>query len=305
MLLYAKGLCIGAVEVLHGISGGTMMLLLGTFEELVYSLSEIDREALQLLRWKRFGAFWKKINGSFLLAIGAGIISGWFSLLWFVAYLHQHFYIPTNAFFFTLIAVSVLLILRHIKKLWPGPVLAFLVGTAISFFITLLPPLQSPDNVFTALISGIISAMSLVLPGVSGTYVLILLGKYTYILTGFITLKLLVILFFVTGSLIGLILVSRFIRWMLAHYHSVTVALLSGLTIGALNKLWPWRNVIEYATTGLGDRVPAYDQSVLPWEYVTITGKDPQVFVAILMMAIGIFLVVLFEKVATRLKTKI
>jgi putative membrane protein len=305
MLLYAKGLCIGAVEVLQGISGGTMMLLLGTYEEMVCSLSEIDRQAFQLLRWKKYREFWKKINGSFLSAIGAGIISGWFSLLWIISYLHQYFYIPTNAFFFTLIAVSTLLIIRHIKKLWPGAVLAFVGGAAISFCITLLPPLQSPDNVFTGMISGIISAMSLVIPGVSGTYILILLGKYPYILTGFITLKALVILFFIAGSLIGLILVSRFIRWMLAHYHSVTVALLSGLTIGALNKLWPWRNVIEYTTTGLGDRVPAYDQSILPWEYVTITGKDPQVFQAVLMMAIGIFVVVLFEKIAARLKTKI
>jgi putative membrane protein len=305
MFLYAKGVCIGAVEILQGISGGTMVLLLGLYDELIYSISEFDREAFQMLRNKKFKTLWKKVNGNFLLAVASGIVTGWFSLLWVVAYLHQYFYIPTNAFFLTVISVMTLLILRTIKKLWPGPVIAFIVGVSIGFMITLIPPLDTPDNIFTGMIAGAISSMSLLLPGISGAFVLILMGKYQYILSSFIGLNVLVIAFFITGSFFGVIFTARFIRWMLAHYHSVTVALLSGLTIGALNKLWPWRRVVEYATTGMGDRIPAHDQSILPWEYVAITGKDPQVFLAVLMMALGVFMVVIIEKIAARLKTKI
>jgi putative membrane protein len=305
MFLFAKGVCIGAVEILQGISGGTMVLLLGLYEELVYSICEIDREAFRLLRNKKYEAFWKKINGAFLLAVASGVVSGWFSLLWVVAYLHQNFYIPTNAFFLTVISVMTLLILRTIKKLWPGPVLTFLAGAGLGFISTLMPPLETPDNVVAALVAGAISSISFVVPGLSGAYLLILTGKYQYVLSSFIGLNVPVMAFFLTGSFFALLYTARFIRWMLAHYHSVTVALLSGLTIGALNKLWPWRNVVEYATTGMGDRIPAYDKSILPWEYVTITGKDPQVFQAILMMAIGVFIVVLVEKIAARLKTKI
>jgi putative membrane protein len=305
MFLYAKGVCIGAVETLQGVSGGTMVLLLGLYDELIYSICELDREAFRLLREKKYQSFWKKINGNFLLSVASGILSGWFSLLWLIAYLHQHYYIPTNAFFLTVISVMTLLILRTIRKSWPGPVIAFLVGVTIGLVTTLLPPLESPDNVFTALLAGAISSISLLVPGISGAYFLILLGKYQYVLSGFISLNALIIAFFLTGSFFGILYSARFIRWMLAHYHGVTVALLSGLTIGALNKLWPWRNVVEYATTGMGDRIPAHDQSILPWQYVAITGKDPQVFQAILMMAIGVFIVVLVEKIAARLKTKI
>jgi putative membrane protein len=198
-----------------------------------------------------------------------------------------------------------LLILRTIKKLWPGPVLAFLLGVTIGFSITLVPPFESTENILTGFVAGIISSASLLLPGISGAYILILIGQYQYVLSNFIGLNALVIAVFLTGSFFGVIYMARFIRWMLGHYHSVTLALLSGLTIGALNKLWPWRDVVEYATTGMGDRIPAYDRSILPWDYVAITGRDPQVFQAILMMAIGVFIVVLFEKITARLKTKI
>jgi putative membrane protein len=305
MFLYAKSLCIGAVEVLHGVSGGSMALILGIYHELVFSISEIDRKALAYLRKYQWKLCWKKINGNFLLTVTTGIIMGWFSLLWLIGYLHRYFFIPVNAFFFGLIFISTLLILRKIKVWNLRIVLAFFAGVALSYTFTVLTPLSLPDNLFTAMLAGIISVCSLFIPGVSGAFILLLLGKYQYIVASFIELNAAVIAFFFTGCIIGLAVLSRIIRWMLAHYQSVTVALLAGLTIGALNKLWPWRNVIEYASNGMGDRIPASDKSVLPWDYVTVTGKDPQVLQAILMVALGVFIVVIIEKVVARLKIKI
>jgi putative membrane protein len=282
-----------------------MALILNIYQELVLSISNIDREAIRHLKKNAWRLFWKKINGNFLLTVGGGIITGWFSLLWLIGYLHRYFFITLNAFFFGLIFVATLLILRKIR-IWTFPiVLAFFIGLSISYTLTVLTPLSTPDNLLMAMLAGMFSVCSLLIPGVSGAFILLLLGKYQYIVTSFIKLNAGVIAFFLTGCIIGLTVVSRIIRWMLARYQSVTVALLAGLTIGALNKLWPWRRVEEYASNGMGERIPAYDKSVLPWDYVTVTGKDPQVFQAILMMALGVFIVVLIEKVSARLKTKI
>ena len=305
MFLYVKSLCIGAVEVLHGVSGGSMAFILNIYQELVFSICAVDREAIHLLKNQQWTSFWKKINGNFLFTVVAGVMTGWFSLLWLMAYLHRYFFIPVNAFFFTLIFMATLLTLGKMKKWNIKIAMALVLGVSVGFALTIITPLSVTDNLLMAFVSGTLSMVSLILPGVSGAFILVLLGKYQFILTSFIDLKIAVIVFYLTGCFLGLASAARIIRWMLAHYQSVTVALLSGLTIGALNKLWPWRNVIEYATNGLGDRVPAFDKSILPWDYLAVTGKDPQVFMAILMMALGVFIVVLIEKVAARLKTKI
>ena len=305
MFLFAKSICIGSVEVLYGVSGGSMALVLGIYQELVLSISELDRQAFSMLKNRQWAAYWKKINGNFLLTVFAGVITGWFSLMWLIAYLHQHFFIPVNAFFFTLIFMSTLLLLSKIKVWNLKMAVVFIAGAAITFACTILLPFSSHDNLLMAFVSGALSICSIILPGISGAFILLLLGKYQYILTSFIDLNIAVIAFFLTGCLVGLYFASRIIRWMLAHNQSVTVALLAGLSIGALNKLWPWRNVMEYTTNGLGDRIPAFDKSILPWDYLAVTGKDPQVFQAILMMALGVFTVVLIEKVGARLKTKI
>ena len=150
-----------------------------------------------------------------------------------------------------------------------------------------------------------LSVSAIVLPGISGAFILLLLGKYQYMINALISFNIVVILVFMAGCVLGLIGFSRFLTWTLDNYHSATVALLAGLMLGSLNKVWPWREVLEYVTNSKGEQVPAFDKSILPWHYLATTGKDPQVFQAILMMAISVFIVVLIEKIAARLKTKI
>ena len=209
------------------------------------------------------------------------------------------------SFFFGLILISALLVLRDIKKWNPGTVITFLCGAAVAYGITLLSPAQTPASIWFIFLTGMLSVFALLLPGISGAFILLLLGKYQYMVNALISFNILVILVFMAGCVLGLIGFSRFLTWTLDNYHNATVALLAGFMLGSLNKVWRWREVLEYVTNSKGVQVPAFDKSILPWHYLATTGKDPQVFQAILMMAISVFIVILFEKIAARLKTKI
>jgi len=209
------------------------------------------------------------------------------------------------SFFFGLILISAPLVLREIKNWNPTIIVTFFVGAGIAYAITLLSPAQTPGGIWFIFFAGALTICAVILPGISGTFILLLIGKYQYIVNALITFNIPVIIVFITGCALGLLVFSRFLTWILNNYHSATVALLAGFMLGSLNKVWPWREVLEYVTNSKGQQVPAFDKSILPWHYFATTGKDPQVFQAILMMALGVFLVVLIEKIAVRLKTKI
>lgn len=293
----------GIADMIPGVSGGTIAFLTGIYEELVHSISELDYESLQLLWRKRFSDFWKKINGTFLLTIMAGIATSLILFAGFMTYLLKHHAIVTLSFFFGLIVMSIPLVLRKIK--WSkGTALFFVTGVALAYLFTILAPVQTPDSVILVFLAGAIAIIAMVIPGVSGVFILLFIGKYQTIVTALTEGNIPVILIFVIGCFVGLISISKILTKILHGYHPVMMALLSGFMIGALNKVWPWRSVIEYATNRKGDQIAVFDKSVLPWHFLTATGEDPQLFQAILMMAIGILLVVVTEKIAVRLKTK-
>jgi putative membrane protein len=209
-----------------------------------------------------------------------------------------------SSFFFSLVIIAALLLLRKITR-WNLTVAVFiLIGLSISLTLTLLPQFDTPDNLLFSFIAGIFTCFTFVLPGVSGAFILIFIGKYQYILTSFGSLEIAVIAFFIAGGILGIWAAGQYIGNMLADGFNATVALLAGLMIGSLNKIWPWRVVYEYATTLRGKQIPGLDKSILPWQYMELTGKDPQIFYAVLMMALGVFIVVLIDKIAERLKTR-
>jgi putative membrane protein len=271
----------------------------------IKSLRSVDRKALALIRQGKFADVWEKINGGFLLSILAGIVISLFTITKIVSYFVQFHFIAISSLLFGLILISGILLLRKISKWSIGPVIALFTGIAVNYSITSLPPVNTPDNALFSALAGSLAGFSLAMPGISSAFILLMIGKYQYIVSSFSQINPGVIASFFIGCLAGLWMASRFMYRILADYYSITIALLAGLMIGALNKLWPWRLVSEYATNGKGNQVPAFDEGVLPWRYVTLTGKDPQVFQAILMMALGVFIVVLIEKIAAGLKTKI
>jgi putative membrane protein len=295
----------GALELIHGVSASSVALILGIYQEFIHSFSAIDRQSIALLRTARYKEFWKSINGAFLAVLMSGIIVGFILLASVALALMQKHFIILNAFLFGIILISGLLLLRKVIKWRIVTIALFVCGLLATYFVSELQPVESPNSYVLAPVAGFLAGFSFVIPGISGAFILILIGKYQLIVTSFSALNFGAIALFLSGCLPGLWLASRFMSRILAGNNSVAVALLAGLMIGALNKLWPWRYIREYVTTNSGEQVPALDESILPWHYMALTGKDPQVFQAILMMALGVFIVVLTEKITAGLKTKI
>jgi len=294
----------GAADVIPGVSGGTVAFITGIYEELLHSIKSIDKEALKLLLSFRIADFWKKINGSFLICVLGGIITSLLSLARLMTYLLANYPIQIWSFFFGLILISSPLILREIKKWDAGIVISFIVGVVGAYLITILSPTETPTNFAFIFLCGALAICAMILPGISGAFILLLIGKYEYMITALTGFNIPVILIFTTGCFFGLLGFSRLLSWILDHYRFPTLALLAGFMIGSLNKVWPWKEVVRFRLNHEGVRVPAFDKSISPWDYLEKTGQEPLLLNAILFAALGIFIVVAIEKTAAYLKTK-
>jgi putative membrane protein len=304
LLLYTKGLCMGSADVIPGVSGGTVAFITGIYEELLNSIKSVDKEAFQLLFQFKFSEFWKKINGPFLICVLGGIATSLISLARLMTYLLTHHPIQIWSFFFGLILISSPLILRDIKKWNAGIVLSFLVGVIGAYLITILSPTETPTNLPFIFLCGALAICAMILPGISGAFILLLIGKYEYMISAITDLNIPVILVFMAGCAIGILGFSRLLSWILAHYRFATLSLLAGFMIGSLNKVWPWKEVTLFRINHAGERVPAIDKSIWPWDYLERTGQDPLLVKAILFAAMGILIVVAIEKTAVYLKSK-
>lgn len=294
----------GIADAVPGVSGGTIAFITGIYEELLHSLNAIDRDAFRLLIRFRLAEFWKKINGNFLLTVLVGVITSLLVLVSVILNLIIHYPILISSFFFGVIFASVALVLKEIKAWGYKPIIAFIITAVVGYFITLLSPMDTTDTYWFVFICGALSICSMILPGISGAFILVLLGKYQFMINALVEINLSVIFIFATGGLIGLLGFARLITWVLDHYHHITVAVLAGFMLGSLNKVWPWRQGLEFATTRKGEQVAVFDKSILPWNFLSETGKDPQLFQAILMMALGVCIVIITERIATRLNLK-
>jgi putative membrane protein len=294
----------GTADVIPGVSGGTVAFITGIYEELLNSIKSIDKEAFQLLLRFKIADFWKKINGPFLISVLGGIVTSLISLARLMTYLLEHHPIQIWSFFFGLILISSPLILRDIKKWNIGTSLSFIIGVVAAYLITILSPTETPTHLTFIFFCGAFAICAMILPGISGAFILLLIGKYEYMITALIELNIPVIIVFVLGCFFGLLGFSHLLSWILTHYRFPTLALLAGFMIGSLNKVWPWKEVTLFRINHEGIRVPAFDRSIWPWDYFEKTGQDPLLFYAILFAAIGILLVVAIEKTAAYLKSK-
>ena len=294
----------GGADVIPGVSGGTIAFISGIYEELLRSIKSIDMDALKLVLQFRIKDAWTHINGNFLICVLAGMVTSLLTLAKLMTYLLAHHPIQVWSFFFGLILVSSPLILRDIQKWSISTVLSFLIGMVVAYAITVLSPTQTPDYLWFIFICGAVAICAMILPGISGAFILLLIGKYEYMITALIDFNIPVIIVFVLGCLVGILSFSRFLSYILEHYRFPTLALLAGFMIGSLNKVWPWKEVVAFRLDHEGNQVAAFDRSILPWDYLAKTGKDPLLFQAILFAAIGVFLIVAIEKIAATLKSK-
>lgn len=294
----------GAADVVPGVSGGTIAFITGIYEELINSIRNIDLQALQLLARLKFTGFWKKINGNFLLAVVAGIGISIFSLARLMTWLLGHHPIYIWSFFFGLIIASSVLVAKEIKKWNVGTVIALIAGVCAAYTITVMSPAETPDTWWFIILSGSVAICAMILPGISGAFILLLMGKYSYILGAVSSLNIGVILLFVVGAAAGIVSFSHLLSWLLKNYHNATVAVLTGFMIGSLNKVWPWKETLQTYIDSHGIEKPLVEANIQPARYETLTGHDPLMWEAILMCIAGFLLIYGVETIGKKMNKK-
>jgi putative membrane protein len=303
LLISFKGMGMGAADVVPGVSGGTIAFITGIYEELINTIKSIQPALLKDLKRGGIKAVWYKINAPFLISLLAGIAISIVSLSRVILYLLQNHPIPVWSFFFGLILASAFTIAGEIKE-WNLPViLATFVGTSIAYIITIISPAETPNDLWFIFICGAIAICAMILPGISGSFILLLMGKYEYIFTSLKELNITIIITFALGCVTGILSFSHILSWMFKKYKNITIALLAGFMIGSLNKVWPWKEVLLKVTINGKEKI-LQEGNLLPAKYTEITGMPNQLWIAIAMFVVGIILSIGLERFGSNLKYK-
>ncbi len=304
IVLALKGCAMGMADVVPGVSGGTIAFISGIYEELLDSIRSVDATALRLLLRFRLAEFWRHINGRFLLPVLLGIAVAIFSLARLMTYLLRDHPIAIWSFFFGLIVASALLVARQIGRWYWRTVLAFAVGAAAAWWITVATPAETPDDWWFVMLSGAIAICAMILPGISGAFILLLLGKYQYIMHAVGEFDIPVIAVFVIGAAAGIISFSHLLSWLLKHWHDVTVAVLMGFMVGSLNKVWPWKETVETYLDSHGVAQPLVQNNIAPGTFEQLTGQPSLLVQAILLGIVGFLVIYGIELVARMIVKK-
>ena len=291
-VLMLKGMGMGAADVVPGVSGGTIAFIVGIYDELINSIKSINLESLKLFFSGKWATFWKKINGNFLFFLLAGIGISVFSLAKLITWLLINQPILVWSFFFGLVLASTWFVSKDIKewKSWKTWV-AFVIGAVVAFYITVATPAETPSNLLFIFLCGAIAICAMILPGISGSFILVLLGKYFFIMDAVKTLDVVVIAVFGAGVCIGITSFSHILSYALAHFRNITLAVLTGFMLGSLNKVWPWKEVVETFVDSHGEVKPLIETNILPNAHV------PE---AVVLMVVGFFLVYFLEKLSAK-----
>lgn len=304
LLLTLKGCAMGMADVVPGVSGGTIAFISGIYEELIGSIRSVDTGALRLLVRLRLGAFWRHINGSFLAAVLLGVGISIFSLARLMTYLLAHHPIEIWSFFFGLIVASALLVARSVGRWNLRTAVSLVVGAALAWWITVASPAQTPDTWWFVMLSGAVAICAMILPGISGAFILLLLGKYQYILGAVGDLNIPVLALFGTGAVVGIISFSHLLSWLLKHWHDCTVAVLMGFMIGSLNKVWPWKETVRTYLDNHGMLQPLVERNVWPGRFEAATGASSELGMALLLGLIGFLLIYAVELIGSMVQKK-
>ena len=284
----------GIAELVPGVSGGTIAFVTGIYEEFITSINNVNLKTLKVLKQEGFASFWQKLNGTFLVALLVGMLISILSLSKFISWLLEVHPIPTWAFFFGLVLASVIFVAKSINKWGVLTIALFIIGTVSAFYITTLPPSSSTGSLPFIFFSGAIAICAMVLPGISGSFILVLLGSYKTVLDAVNEKDLAIITTFAFGAIFGILSFARILKWMFTNYKDATLAILTGFILGSLNKIWPWKNVIEVIQ--IGEKEIIIDENISPFSFV---GNNHLTF-AIVAAIIGFSLIFILEKSASK-----
>ncbi|MGV7107715.1 DUF368 domain-containing protein [Flavobacterium sp. U410] len=314
LLITLKGIAMGAADVVPGVSGGTIAFISGIYQELIDSINKINLGTLKTLKTSGIKTTWASINGNFLLALVTGIGISVLTFSKIITHLLETQPILVWSFFFGLVIASIVFIWKEITHWKPKSILALLIGTLLSYYITIAEPTQSPESFPYLFLSGFLAIIAMILPGVSGAFILLLMGSYATVIGTINQLRegltqmnfeilsqaILKLVVFALGAILGLKLFSRVLTWMFAHHKNTTLALLIGFMIGSLNKIWPWKIVLETRINSHGEVVPFIEKSILPQYF----DGDAKIIGAIIMSVFGFLLIFGLEKLALKLGKK-
>ncbi len=304
----AKGAAMGMAEVVPGVSGGTIAFITGIYERLLNVIKAIGPDAINALRKDGIKGLWQAMDGTFLASLLGGMVVGIGIGVFLITHLLEVYPLQVWSFFFGLILVSAWFVGKQISS-WNGQIIFIAtLGAAIAYYITVAVPGSENPALWFVFLCGMIAVSALMLPGISGSFILLLMGMYTYIiptvkeaLKTFELDKLIILVVFGGGMLVGMVAFSRILSWTFKNYRDYTLAALTGFLIGSLNKIWPWQEVLTTADKGEGELVVVYSKSVLPGTFSELSdnflyGNDPHLIGCIAMMIAGFALVFFMER---------
>lgn len=311
LLISLKGIAMGAADVVPGVSGGTIAFISGIYQELIDSINNIDSKTILSVRKNGIRNTWAALNGNFLLALVSGIFISILTFSKLITFLLKNHPILVWSFFFGLVLASVVLIWKQITQWKYYAIIALFLGIILSYYVTIAKPTVSPESLPYLFISGFVAIIAMILPGISGAFILLLMGSYQTVIgtinqfrEGIATFNMdilgqamIKLMTFAVGAILGLKLFSKILHWMFAHHKNTTLAVLIGFMIGSLNKIWPWKEVLETRINSHGEVVPFLEKSILPQHF----DGNPQIIGAIVMVLFGFILIVGLEKFATKL----
>lgn len=296
LILSGKGMMMGVADAVPGVSGGTIAFITGIYEELIETLKRFNPEAIRILLTEGLAACWRYVNGSFLLALMSGILFSLVSVSHLALYLLQQHPILIWSFFFGLILASTWSVVRHIRGWDLNLVSTFLLGGLAAYFLTEQTPGMLEPTTLMVFLAGMVAICAMILPGISGSFILLLMGMYAPVLEAVKAFEWATLAVFAGGCVLGLLSFSRVLSWAFHHCRMLTLALLGGFMLGSLNKVWPWKYTLAYSINEQGQEVPLVQDNLLPESYQVLTGIDPQFWPALGLMVLGALLGILMDR---------
>lgn len=287
----------GAADVVPGVSGGTIAFISGIYEELLSSISSINFGLIKILRKEGIKAVWKAVNGNFLLALFIGIAISILSLAKVIKWLLENEPVLLWSFFFGLVLASIIYIGKQISKWNAGVILLSLLGIVFGYMITVIPSVSGQEsNLLFLFFAGAIASCAMILPGISGSYILLLVGAYSTVMTAVTEKNITIIAVVGAGVIVGLLSFSKVLKWLFSKFNNQMLAVLMGIMFGSINKIWPWKETVSTYIDRHGVTKPLLEKSILPGAYK----GDPQVLFAVLLAVVGFGLIFLLERLAVK-----
>lgn len=298
--IWVRGVAMGAADVVPGVSGGTVAFITGIYEELLNSIKNLTPMALTILFKKGVKPFWAHINGNFLIALLLGILTSIALLARGIVYLLDNQPVLIWSFFFGLILSSAVWMLGQVKHWQSGYVMALLAGAGVAYVLTVISPAQALVTPLTVFLAGSVAICAMILPGISGSFLLLLMGMYSPVLTAIKSADVVLIGSFLGGCAVGILCFSHVLSWLFKRAHDLTIVVLIGFMVGSLNKVWPWKYTVSYRINSHGEQVPMMQDNILPMSYEHLSGLDPMIVPAVLLALLGVGVVFGIERVTRK-----